>query len=183
VFCWLCTPRYHKGHFFGSEVTSSCWCIYCRYSQRYPDILAYKVYWLCNKICAYSWILFVFFNICSIYAITYIFNYFSRLQSIIVEFSRDQRCLLSSCAQQTPWCTLQGTVHGHIPLPRTQCQQACYWRLEVRQSHPETKAQTFEHITIFVLRHVTWISVSEQLEEFNCDVKHMTQKLIYTCVC
>jgi len=66
------------------------------------------------------------------------FNYSNILRCNQVALSR-QRWLLSSCAQQTPWCKLQGTVDGHIQLPKRQYQQVCQRQPMVRQNHPTIK--------------------------------------------
>ena len=68
------------------------------------------------------------------------FNYLTMLWCNQVTLSR-QRWILSSSALQTPWCKLQGIAHGHIPLPKTQYQQAfrCQRQPMVRQSHPIIK--------------------------------------------
>jgi hypothetical protein len=92
----------------------------------------------CVTVCACVWLLFVFYYIYILYDMTYVSNYFNMLRFIQVEFSR-QRCLLSSCAQQTLWCKLQGTADGHIPLPKRQYQQVCHWQPMDRQNHPTTK--------------------------------------------
>jgi hypothetical protein len=52
---------------------------------------------------------------------------------------RDQRCLLSSRAQQTLWCKLQGTAEFHIPLPKRKYQQVCYWQPMDRHHRPKIK--------------------------------------------
>ena len=92
----------------------------------------------CVRVCACDWLLFVFCYIYILYDMTYVCNYLNMLRFIQVVFSR-QHLLLSSLAQQTLWCKLQGTPHGHIPLPKRQYQQVCYWQPVDRQNHPITK--------------------------------------------
>ena len=53
---------------------------------------------------------------------------------------RDQLWLLSSHAQQTLWCKLQGNSQRHIPFPKRQYQQVCYWQPLDRQNHPKIKS-------------------------------------------
>ena len=78
------------------------------------------------------------------------------LQFIQMALSR-QRWLVSSCAQQTPWWKFQGTVDGHIPLPKRRYQQVCYWQPMDRQSHPIIK-RTFSKI------HNYWCPLTPQKE-------------------
>jgi len=83
------------------------------------------------NVCACDWLLCVF-----VYVITYVLNYLNILRFIQLALSR-QRWMLSSCAQQTPWCKLQGIAHGHIPFPNRQYQQVYHWQPMVRKNHPK----------------------------------------------
>ena len=66
------------------------------------------------------------------------FNYLNIMQCIQVALSIE-RWLLSSRAQQTPLCKLQGIADGHIPLSKRQYKQVCYWQPMVHQNHPTIK--------------------------------------------
>ena len=90
------------------------------------------------------------------------FNYSNILRCNQVALSR-QRWLISSCAQQTPWCKLQGTVDGHIPLPRRQCQQVCQRQPMVRLNHPIIKrtCSKIHNYTSPLTRHKEFIFIGD----------------------
>jgi hypothetical protein len=119
----------------------------------------------CVTVCACDWLLFLFYHIYILYAIIS-FNYWNMLRCNQAVFSR-QRCLLSSCAKQTLLSKLQGISDCHIPLPKRQYQQACYWQPVARQNHPIIKRTSGEiHNYYFPLtRHkefrVRWDWVAE----------------------
>ena len=92
----------------------------------------------CVTVCAYDWLLFVFCYIYIVYDMMYVFSYLNILRYIQVALSR-RHYLLSSCAQQSLWCRHQGTPDGHIPLPKRQYQQVCYWQPMDRHNHPIIK--------------------------------------------
>jgi hypothetical protein len=92
----------------------------------------------CFTVCACDWLLFVLYYIYILYDMIYGFSYLNMLRFIQVALSK-KHLLLSSCAQRTLWCKLQGIAHGHIPLPKRQYQQVCYWLPVDRQNHPITK--------------------------------------------
>jgi hypothetical protein len=92
----------------------------------------------CVTVCACDWLLFVFFYLYILYAMSYVFNYFKMLRCTQPALSR-QRYSLSSCTLQTLSCKLQGTAHGHIPLPKRKYQPVCHLKPMDCQNHPKVK--------------------------------------------
>jgi hypothetical protein len=106
------------------------------------NILVGKFYGLWDEVCSSlcMWLAFICILL-PLHCVCHdlFFNYLMMLRRIQVALSSQQHYLLSSCPQQTPWCKLQGTAHGHIPLPKRQYQQVCYWQPMDRQNLPKIK--------------------------------------------
>ena len=108
------------------------------------------------------------------------FNYVNMLQFIQMSLPR-QRWLVSSCAQQTPWWKFQGTVDGHIPLPKRRYQQVCYWQPMDHQSHPIIKRICSKIHNYYCPLNLKRNSEWDETEGLKCNKKSHETKL-YMCL-
>ena len=187
VRCCHWALKCHEGCLICWEVVKVVWCVWCRDIQTHKHILVDKDYGFWDKmrdgVCmwlAFICILLTLQSLCH----EYIFKYLNILRCIQVELSR-QRWLLSSWPQQTPWCKLQGIPHAHIPLPKRQYQQVCYWQPMVHQNRPTIKhicSKIYDILYIIVLPFDTSLGIQSQMSLRVCNATKLSHEIRNTSV-